>query len=249
MGNKTTKNVAKNATKQAEERLQTIRQFNVNNAGDLWIDPEKIPTQEDIDAAKKEFEDTTKALQEKNDYLIADANNSVRVATFLKDYISNAYWSGRYFVGIVNFDEYITKFLEEANEEPKDLVMEYGPMQFAFLMLENCGGRGLEEAKAMAEKWNEYVPIYDTFRDHIEWYKAQTEKIKKLQQKWGMMSMGYYLVILEPDNGVTNAANVAPAPECAAPEEAAAEKPCECEDCGCERECDAEELPEVEVTE
>lgn len=233
MADKKSKNVANDAAKQAEERLQTIRQFNVNNAGDLWIDPAKVPTQEDIDAAKKDFEDTTKALQEKNDYLIADANNSVRVATFLKEYISNAYWSGRYFVGVVNFDEYITKFIEEANKEPKDLVMEYGPMQFAFLMLENCGGRGLEEAKAMAEKWNEYVPIYDTFRDHIEWYKAETERIKKLQQRWGMMSMGYYLVILEPDNGVTNSS------KSSVPEEAeskcCAEEPCEC---GCEEPCE-----------
>lgn len=197
MADKATKDAAQAAQKQAEERLQTIRQFNVNNAGEFWIDPDKTPTQEDIDAAKKEFEERAKALQTKNDYLIADANNSVRVATFLKEFIENAYWTGRYFVGVVNFSEYISKFIAEANETPKDLVMEYGPMQFAFLMLENFGGHGLEEAKKMAEKWDEYVPIYDTLRDHIEWYKAEAEAIKKLQQKWGMMSMGYYLVILE----------------------------------------------------
>ena len=66
------------AAKQAEMRLAAIREYNVNNMGDSWIDPNHVPTEEEVADAKKEFEDRTKALQEKNDYLVADKPNALR---------------------------------------------------------------------------------------------------------------------------------------------------------------------------
>lgn len=203
MAKKETKKQATEAEKQAEqmlkERIMAIRQFNMNNEAGAYIDPERTPTEEEIADAKKEFEDRTAALQHKNDYLIADAPNALRVAKFLKEFIENGFWTQRYFVGVINFSDYINKFIEEAEKEPKDLTMEYGPMQFAFLMLENYAGFGLEAAKKFAKMWDEYVPIYDTFRDHVEWYKNETQEIKKLQQRWGMLAQGYYLTYPEPE--------------------------------------------------
>jgi len=199
MAKKETKKQATEAEKQAEQRLMAIRQFNMNNESGAYIDPNKTPTEDDIAAAKKEFEDRTTALQNKNDYLIADSANALRVAKFLKNFIENGFWTQRYFVGVINFSDYINKFIEEAEKEPKDLTMEYGPMQFAFLMLENYAGFGLDAAKKFAETWDEYVPIYDTFRDHVEWYKNETQEIKKLQQRWGMLAQGYYLTYPDPE--------------------------------------------------
>lgn len=196
MAKKKVKEEAKAVEQHAEQRLMAIRQFNMNNAGEAYIDPDKTPTDEEVAQAKKDFEDRTAALQKKNDYLVADAANSVRVAKFLKKFVENGFWTQRYFVGVINFSDYITKFIEEAEKEPKDLTMEYGPMQFAFLMLENYAGFGLDAAKKMAEMWDEYVPIYDTLREHIEWYQKETEEIKKLQHRWGMFAQGYYLTYL-----------------------------------------------------
>ena len=97
MANKKTKKAdeaAQNAEKQAAARLAAIREFNLNNAGEAWIDPDKIPTEEDVNAAKKEFEERTIALRDKNDYLVADEANAVRVAKFLKKFIENGFWQG-----------------------------------------------------------------------------------------------------------------------------------------------------------
>lgn len=185
------------AEQNAAQRLAAIREFNLNNAGEMWIDPEKTPTQEDIDKAKEEFEQRTIALRDKKDYLIADAPNALRVAKFLKNFIENAFWTQRYFVGVINFSDYITKFIEECEKEEKDLVMDYGPMQFAFLMCENYAGKGLEDAKKMADMWDEYVPIYDTLRTHVDWYNTEVKQCEKLKQRWGMLSQGYYLVLLD----------------------------------------------------
>ena len=69
MGKKTIKKQEAAATKQLDQRLLAIREFNRNNAGSMWIDPEKVPTEEDVLQAKTEWEERSKALVEKNDYL------------------------------------------------------------------------------------------------------------------------------------------------------------------------------------
>jgi hypothetical protein len=199
MAKKKNTEVLSDAEKQAQQRLMAIRQFNMNNEAGAYIDPNRVPTEEEIADAKKAFEDRTAALQKKDDYLIADVENSLRVAKFLKKFVENGFWTQRYFVGVINFTDYITKFIEEAEKEPKELTMEYGPMQFVFLMMENYAGFGLDAAKKFAEIWDEYVPIYDTLRDHIEWYRTETEEIKKLQQRWGMLAQGYYITYPDPD--------------------------------------------------
>lgn len=200
MAKKETKVAADNAAKQAEQRLQAIREYNVQNMGESWIDPDHVPTAEEIAAAKKEFEDRTSALKEKNDYFVADADNALRVATFLKNFVENGFWAQRYFVGVINFSEYITKFIEECEKEPKDLVLEYAPLQFVMLMMENYAGFGLESAKKMAEMWDEYVPIYDIVRDHIEWYNKEVKMCQRLQQRWGMLEQGFYLVFTDVES-------------------------------------------------
>lgn len=197
MAKKKDKAVESGANKQLEQRLSAIREFNMNNMGQAWIDPEKVPSEEDIAAAKKEFEDRTIALRDKHDYLIADSANALRVAKFIKKFIENGFWTQRYFVGVINFSELITKFIDECEKEPKDLVMEYGPLQFCMLMFENYAGFGLESAKKMAEMWDEYIPIYDTLKDHVEFYNNEVKQCEKLKQRWAMLEQGYYLVLLD----------------------------------------------------
>ena len=93
-------NVVDQTAKLEEERRKAIAEFNVQNMGKYWIDPDKVPTSEDIENVKKEFEERTKALQEKKDYLVADKSNALRVAKFMKDFNDNAVWSQRMFVGV-----------------------------------------------------------------------------------------------------------------------------------------------------
>lgn len=197
MAKKKEKAVENAANKQLEQRLAAIREFNMNNMGQAWIDPEKVPSEEDIATAKKDFEDRANALRNKHDYLIADSANALRVAKFIKNFVENGFWTQRYFVGVINFTDLITKFIDECEKEPKDLVMEYGPLQFCMLMFENYAGFGLESAKKMAEMWDEYVPIYDTLKDHVEFYNNEVKQCEKLKQRWAMFEQGYYLVLLD----------------------------------------------------
>ena len=191
-----------NAERAAAQRLAAIQEFNRQNAGEAWIDAERIPTEDEINAAKEDYEKRTVALRDKDDYLVADEANALRVAKFLKKFVEGGFWTQRYFVGVINFSEYITKFIAELEGTPeqeavrKPLTMDYGPLQFCYLMLENYAGHGLEDAKKMAEMWDEYVPIYDTIREHIEWYNAEVKMCEALKQRWGMLAQGYFLVLL-----------------------------------------------------
>ena len=224
MAKKNTKAVAEAAEKQAAQRLAAIREFNMNNAGDLWIDPDRVPTEDEVNEAKKDFEERTIALRDKKDYLIADSTNALRVAKFMKNFIENAFWTQRYFVGVINFSEYINGFIAECEKEAKDLVLEYGPMQFAYLMFENYAGKGIEDAKKMAEMWDEYIPIYDTLRTHVEWYNNEVKECERLKQRWGMLAQGYYLVLLNPENEEAPSAEPESAPTIEDPVETVSEE-------------------------
>lgn len=212
-----------NAERAAAQRLAAIQEFNRQNAGEAWIDAERIPTEDEINAAKEDYEKRTIALRDKDDYLVADEVNALRVAKFLKNFIESGFWTQRYFVGVINFSEYITKFIADLEGTPeqeairKPLTMEYGPLQFCYLMLENYAGHGLEDAKKMAEMWDEYVPIYDTIREHIEWYNAEAKMCEALKQRWGMLAQGYFLVLLADNAGqqeVTEECNCTCEEEC-----------------------------------
>ena len=226
-----------NAEKAAAQRLAAIQEFNRQNAGEAWIDAERIPTEDEINEAKEIYEKRTIALRDKNDYLVADENNALRVAKFLKKFVESGFWTQRYFVGVINFSEYITKFIEDLEGTPeqeavrKPLTMEYGPLQFCYLMLENYAGHGLEDAKKMAEMWDEYVPIYDTIREHIEWYNNEVKMCEALKQRWGMLAQGYFLVLLAAENEQCNSENT-----CCKADETCECKKCEETECTCDKE-------------
>ena len=201
MSKKTEKNVndaASQAARLEEERRKAIAEFNVQNMGKYWIDPDKVPTSEDIENVKKEFEERTKALQEKKDYIVADKNNALRVAKFMKDFNDNSLWSQRMFVGVLNFSALMNDFIEGFDENnPVDLILEYAPVQYAFLLFENYGGIGIDSARHMAEIWDEYLPIYETLHELVDGYKKEASACDELKEKWAMFEQGYYLHVLD----------------------------------------------------
>lgn len=188
------------AEKHEKMRRDAIAEFNMNNIGVYWIDPDKVPTDEDINKAKEDYETVTKNLNEKKDYVIADKTNALRVAKFLKNFVENGFWSQRGFVGVINFVTLLDEFINNFNEEdPVDLVLEFPPLQFCFIMLENYGGIGLDAALRMANMWETYVPIYEHVHELIDWHEQEANKCKELSDRWGYLSQGYYINILKDD--------------------------------------------------
>lgn len=198
MSKKKKNDVVSEAEQHEMERRQAISEFNMSNMGKYWIDPDKIPTDEDIANAKKAFEDAVTKHQSNKEYVIADKANALRVATFLRTFIERSFWTQRMFVGVLNFKALMDDFISGFNEdEPVDLVLDYMATQFIYIMLENYAGVGIDSANWMAENWEEYLPIYETVHEHIDSYNAENSKCEELKEVWGMFEQGYYLVVLD----------------------------------------------------
>ena len=185
------------AAQKEAERRKVISEFNVNNMGKFWIDPDKTPTEDDINQAKADFEAAANALKERKDYVIADKDNALRVAKFMKEFNDNSFWTQRMFVGVLNFSDLLNEFIKNFDEnDPKELSLEYSPVQYAFILFENYAGFGYDAAKHMAEIWDEYLPIYERLHELVDEYKAETQKIEDLKDRWAMMSQGYYAYVM-----------------------------------------------------
>lgn len=202
------------AAQKEAERRKVISEFNVNNMGKLWIDPDKTPTEDDINQAKADFEAAANALKERKDYVIADKDNALRVAKFMKEFNDNSFWTQRMFVGVLNFSDLLNEFIKNFDENnPKELSLEYSPVQYAFILFENYAGFGYESAKHMAEIWDEYLPIYERLHELVDEYKAETQKIEDLKDRWAMMSQGYYAYVMtesDPVGDIDNNENTKP---------------------------------------
>lgn len=201
MAKATKKNEKVDETKIAEqkemERRRAIAEFNVNNMGKFWIDPNKVPTEDDINSAKADFEAAAKALNEKKDYVIADKENALRVAKFMKDFNDNSFWTQRMFVGVLNFSDLLNEFIKNFDENnPTELALDYAPVQYAYILFENYAGFGYDAAKHMAEIWDEYLPIYEKLHELVDEYKAEMQKVDDLKERWGMLAQGYYAYIM-----------------------------------------------------
>ena len=192
-------NEEKEAAKVTAERNQVIRDFNMNNAGRSWINPERIPTDEDKKMVKDAFDAITAKLKENRTYLIADKDNALRVVNFIKNFNETCFWMQRSFVGILNLDKELNDFIQEYAKEPQDLRLSIGATQFTYNIFENYAGIGIEAAKKMADMWDEYIPIYDTLRGHVENMQLEYEYVNRLQEVWQLAEQGYFCLMLDTD--------------------------------------------------
>ena len=195
---KQTQTVADAAKKQEEARREAIDEFNRNYMGQYWIDASKIPTDEDIEAAKKDFDDAKEKLDKKSDYLIADKANAKRVAEFMKEALNHLPWKGQFFVGVVRLNDLLTDFINKFDDEnPTELLFEYGAMECAHLLFKDYGGVGVESARWFWDNNEQFVPIHDTLYDLHNWRELENKKLENLNMRYAMMAQGYYMYVLE----------------------------------------------------
>jgi hypothetical protein len=184
---------AAQAAQEAKARLDLIENYNKKD-GETKILLKNVE-QADVDAAKVEFEERVKALQAKT-YLIADKDNAERVAKFLQHFNNvDAQWSKNLWIGIIQFDKYITDFLTKFGEVPCDLVFDYGPLSFMYTIMMEPRGTGLESAKYMESINEEYSKILEVIGQHVDWIQTEQKHCQNLQDVWSLRSQGFYGVL------------------------------------------------------
>lgn len=153
-------NIPELTEEQKEYARNTVRkEFNENFSKWAEIDDNNA-TDEDIEQAKKDFEDCIN--ENKNqDYFIASHENglALKSAEFLRTWNTefNAWEKGSW-RGIIQFEKVISKIIEELKaDETKDFRIDYSTLIFLYHSMYEPKGIGLESARRMAqfENYNE----------------------------------------------------------------------------------------------
>lgn len=209
-----------------QARLDFIEDYNARYSSEGSRIYTKEPTKEDVENVKHAYEEAVKEYNERL-FTIADTENAVRVAEFLKKWNEeDAQWEGNLWMGCVMLDALLKAFLKEYRDTPKPLEVNGGALAYLFLTLKNVKGVGLKSAIHMQKVAEEYMPILDTVGDAITSQKEEAKRIELLQERWRMFEMGYFIEYDELDKDEYA--------DCEA-----------CDDCAipgtyCDKECDAE---------
>jgi len=181
-----------------EEREAFIEDWNARNQGVGEIRKEK-PTEEEVKAIAEEYGARLKEFNETT-FEIADKENAVRVAQFLKRWNEeDVQWESNMWQGTITFDMIIKKFLEDCKDEPKPLIVNYQTLVYLFLGLRNIKGVGLKSAIHMQKINDEFVPILDTVGDQLTEYQEEGKKLQQLQERWRMFEQGFYVTFFEQE--------------------------------------------------
>lgn len=152
------------AKSKKEEKAQVLEEARDNMRAEMkekfdkWITVyDDDATDEDIEAAKKEFQDKVDVYTNKK-YEITAANTgkSLQYAEFLKKYNNMATaWEQGAWKGVLVFDKVITKFIEDFKEDPnKAFEIDYSTLIFLYNTMQRPAGVGIESARIMAELEN-----------------------------------------------------------------------------------------------
>lgn len=161
MANKKT-NEKLDATKMSDEQLKkTHDKFrkDMREKFGKWVEVyDEDATKEDVEAAKKEFDEECAKYAEST-YVIMD-HDALAFAEMLKKWNATLNtWEKGTWKGIIMFDKVISELIEKYKADPKlPLEVDYATLMFLYQTMSNPSGRGVESARMMAELEN-YDPI------------------------------------------------------------------------------------------
>lgn len=179
------------------QRISFIKEYNANNTDSQILNKEV--TEDDI----KELENRMDAMKEARSamtYEIADAENGMRVAQFLRDWNANDFvWVKDMWRGVLRFDEFINEqiSLMENADTALPLTFDFGALTYVYnAMMQPCG-TGLEAAKKMEAMSDEYDAILNTVAMYIDEFQEENKLFQRLGQCLGARYQGYYMVLAE----------------------------------------------------
>ncbi|WQJ51686.1 MAG: hypothetical protein [Hatfieldvirus porci] len=162
-------------------RITVRQEFNKKFSKWAEIDPVDA-TDDDIAAAKKDFEDCVDENKNKT-YLIATHEDglALKTAEFLQNWNKEFNtWENGAWRGIIQFDRVITKIIDELKTDTnKDFEIDYSTLIFLYQSMGTPKGSGIVSARKMAEFENYNEETGKVFEENIPvTYSGVLEKIQ-----------------------------------------------------------------------
>lgn len=178
-----------------DQRLVIITDFNKKNEGIAEIVEER-PDQAFIDQAKKDFEDYQNEYVNLT-YALCKGDKALEYAKWLKEWnAEHAVAPQNYWIGVLRFDEEITKRIADLEKnEPDVFEMDYGMLTYLYQMMMGPVSIGLEGARWMLENQETYNAILNKLGEHVDMIELIKKKIGVLQIRWSMACQGFKMII------------------------------------------------------
>ena len=179
----------------AFNRTKFIEQYNANNTDSKILD--RDVTEDDI----KEIETRMDALKEARasmTYEIADTDNALRIATFLRDWNANDFfWVKDMWRGVLKFDEFITSEIEKITTTAQPLVFDFGALTYVYNAMMQPTGRGIDAARFMEEISDTYDSVLDIVGQYIEDFQEENKLFQRLGNCLQARYQGLMMVLAE----------------------------------------------------
>jgi len=173
---------------------------------DLVKDPSlNKPSNEEVEEAKKEFEEAAKEWSVKT-YKIGAPEQAQEFYDYIIHFIRNRFlWQKEAWMGVIKLvDELGLSEKVFKGQKDKSLELGYQALEFTFYALSNPGGIGLQSAKDFEEENEIFIKVATVVGEQLEAARERLKEIEFLQQKWGAMAQGFYLEVEpEPEKEVT----------------------------------------------
>ena len=197
------KNVKLEVSETGEKILETNDPNKVGEAikESLENSPENKPSKEEVEEAKKEYEEAAKNFSVKT-WVLGVVEERDEIYNYLKYFIENRlFWTKNGWMGVVKLTEELDAAYELANASKDSIKLGYQAMEFLFYSLSNPGGIGLEAAKNFESDFDTFAKIFAYVEDEVKASRKLLEDIQFMQNKWAAMAQGFYLEVepVEPD--------------------------------------------------
>lgn len=179
----------------AELEINNVKELDEKLAEAL-VDSENKPSDEEVEEAKKEFEDSGRDFSVKS-WDIGESEDAQRNVDYLIHYVANRlFWTKTGWMGVIKMQEELADAENFIKTNPKSpLKLGYQALEFIFYSLQNAGGIGFQSAKDFEEENEIYAKVFDQIGGPIAEARKELKEIQFLQDKYAAMAQGFYLEV------------------------------------------------------
>lgn len=157
--------------------------------------PENKPSKEEIEEARKEFEEESKKFSIKI-WEIGLKEEVEEINLYINQFIKNRlFWTKNGWMGVLKLDEEIEEAYKVAKASNDPLRIGYQALEFLYYSLSNPGGIGKEAAIDFEAEYEMFTKLFKYVEDTLNVAKDVLKEIQFLQDKWAAMAQGFYLEI------------------------------------------------------
>jgi len=182
-----------------------MAELEVNPVEEIAVDAstaKKGPTEEEKEQYRKEFQEKAQSFAIK-EFQVGSEENAINIINYLEHFITHRFiWTKNAWMGVVKMAEEL-QAAKISVIDNKVFKLGYQAMEFAYYVVENPSGVGLETAKIFEKENVEFGIVHESLGEALDTARKELKEIQFLQDRWAAGEQGFYLEVEPPTEEVT----------------------------------------------